>query len=167
MWVTLSYLNATFSSQWGHGEPFWLKTNKILKYGKIVQILGPLKTENFPNIWLNSVFFNKNLTLKDHLTQKSQTSTRKVFEMSNLQSGLDMAYRPQRVNRLFVVLHHIFQRNQDGLRKGWSTTAQILSLQSCIGEINNVDKGYTIIFNDFKDTFSYINRDAIIETLAM
>ena len=87
--------------------------------------------------------------------------------MSNLQSGLDMAYRPQRVNRLFVVLHHRFQRNQDGLRKGWSTTAQILSLQSCIGEINNVDKGYTIIFNDFKDTFSYINRDAIIETLAM
>ena len=90
LWVTLSHLNATFSSQQGYCQPFWLKTNKLLKFGEIAQFLGSQK-QHFPNIWLNCVFFNRNIS------KRKFTSTR-----SNLQSGSDTTYHPQRVKGLSV-----------------------------------------------------------------
>ena len=71
------------------------------------------------------------------------------------------------LNRLFYVLNPILWRNQNGFRKGRSTTAQILSHQRIIYKMNNGSNDYTIIFVDFKKAFDSINRDIMNEILAL
>ena len=78
---------------------FLTENQQIIEIWGNCPIFGVTK-QHFPNIWLNCVFFNRNIS------KRKFTSIR-----SNLQSGSDMAYHPQRVKG-FSVSRNCLRQNQ-------------------------------------------------------
>ena len=69
------------------------------------------------------------------------------------------------LNRISPHLDPILRRNQNGFRKGRSTTPQILALRRLIEELKISNKQAYIVFVDFSKAFDSVNRKAMLHIL--
>ena len=66
------------------------------------------------------------------------------------------------LNRISPHLDPILRRNQNGFRKGRSTTPQILALRRLIEELKISNKQAYIVFVDFSKAFDSVSRKAML-----
>ena len=74
-------------------------------------------------------------------------------------------YNTMLLNRISPHLDPILRRNQNGFRKGRSTTPQILALRRIIEELKISKKQAYIVFVDFSKAFDSVNRKAMLHIL--
>ena len=74
-------------------------------------------------------------------------------------------YNSMLLNRISPHLDPILGRNQNGFRKGRSTTPQILALRRLIEELKISNKQAYIVFVDFSKAFDSVNRKAMLHIL--
>ncbi|XP_014767671.1 uncharacterized protein LOC106867308 [Octopus bimaculoides] len=65
------------------------------------------------------------------------------------------------------MLDPLLCRNQNGFRRGRSTTAQILSIRRILEEMKMFNKSVTVCFVDFRKAFDSISRDLMFKILAI
>ena len=69
------------------------------------------------------------------------------------------------LNRIRPVIDRVLRTNQNGFRKGRSTTSHLLALRRIVEELKNHDKEAVITFIDFRKAFDSINRERMFEIL--
>ena len=70
------------------------------------------------------------------------------------------------LNRITEFVDPILRRNQNGFRKGRSTTPQILALRRIIEEMRISHSKATIVFVDFAKAFDSVNRNIMVHILS-
>ena len=70
------------------------------------------------------------------------------------------------LNRIAEFVDPLLRRNQNGFRKGRSTTPQILALRRIIEELKISKKKAAIVFVDFKKAFDSVNRSIMFKILS-
>ena len=70
------------------------------------------------------------------------------------------------LNRIRPVIDKVLRANQNGFRKGRSTTSHLLALRRIVEELKNHDKEAVITFIDFRKAFDSINRKRMFEILS-
>ena len=70
------------------------------------------------------------------------------------------------LNRIRPVIDKVLRTNQNGFRKGRSTTSHILALRRIVEELRNYNREAIIIFIDFRKAFDSITREKMFQILA-
>ena len=118
-----------------------------------------LNSFDAPELWLHSGIVP--------LPKKGNLTLHKNYRGISLTCIAAKIYNKLLLNRIFPALNPILRRNQNGFRKGRSTTAQILALRRIIEEMKNGNKELTIVFVDFKKAFDSIHREVMFEILGL
>ena len=139
--------------------------------------------DNIPAIiWKNSLFQEQlldfcNETMKGNkpealsrstiipLPKKGDLSLPSNYRGITLSSLAAKLYRTMLLIRISPHLDAILTRNQNGFRKGRSTTLQILALRRLIEELKISNKQAYIVFLDFSKAFDSVNRKAMLHIL--
>ena len=74
-------------------------------------------------------------------------------------------YKSMLLNRITPRLDPILRRNQNGFRKGRSTTPQILASKRIIEELKISKQKASLVFVDFSKAFDSVNRKAVLQIL--
>ena len=133
-------------------------------------------------IWKNSLFHKQlldfcNETLKGNkpeelsrstiipVPKKGDLSLPSNYRCITLSALAAKLYNTMLLNRISPHLDPILRRNQNGFRKGRSTTPQILALRRLIEELKISNKQAYIVFVDFSKAFDSVNRKAMLHIL--
>lgn len=139
--------------------------------------------DNIPAIvWKNPLFHQQlldfcNETMKGNkpealsrstiipLPKKGDLSLPSNYRGITLSALAAKLYNTMLLNRISPHLDPILRRNQNGFRKGRSTTPQILAIRRIIEELKISSKQAYIVFVDFSKAFDSVNRKAMLHIL--
>ena len=99
------------------------------------------------------------------LPKKGDLSLPSNYRGITLSAIASKLYNTLLLNRISPHLDPILRRNQNGFRKGRSTTPQILAIRRIIEELKISRKKAYIVFVDFSKAFDSVNRKAMMHIL--
>ena len=100
------------------------------------------------------------------IPKKGDLSTPSNYRGITLSPIAAKIYNSMLLNRLIPYVDPILRNNQNGFRKGRSTSSQILTIRRIIEELKISGNQGTIIFLDFSKAFDSVNRCNMIKVLS-
>ena len=112
---------------------------------------------DIPNLWLKSNIIP--------IPKKGDLSKQENYRGIGLMSTAAKVYNKLLLNRLSPHIEPILRTNQNGFRKGRSTTGHILTLRRIFEEIKEINLSAVFTFIDFRKTFDTVKRQKMFKIL--